>query len=592
MHQVKTRPDSPAFRTRVAGAWHSVSWAQWHTAAREVAAGLAARGLGPGARVAVLAREGAASMAVDLGITALGAVTIPLPPGVPAPELGAILRDAEVTCLFADAEFTARLAGACGSLGAMIELTADGSGGRGLETLRAQGRAALADGPAPSQLAAVAERMVPSDAWCILYTSGTTGVPRGIILTHGAAIYQGCALAEAGGLGPDDEQLLVLPTSQIFGRMALQAGVAAGMPTAIGGVRSFDRDVVEIAPVYFSAVPDLLERLAARWRDALDAAGWARPALERALAVGRRVSALRQRGEAIPLGLGMQHRLAERMVLTRLRAQLGTRLRFVACGGAALRRDLVDFFHAFGVSVLEGYGLTEAGGVVAWNRPDDFRFGTLGRILPGCDAKLADDGELLVRSPSLGTPLRTDPDQPSVDEGGYLHTGDIAELQDGFVRLVGRKRDIIKTIGGKLIAPQKLEVRLAACEGIARAVVLGEGRARPVVLVDIDEDAMMDLARREGLGCRSRSDLVEHPRIRAHIAEAIAAVNASLARHEAIADFGLLAEPLLASAGELTATGALRRQSIAARHADQVATLGAGGAGGESPAGPSATASA
>jgi long-chain acyl-CoA synthetase len=451
----------------------------------------------------------------------------------------------------------------------------DGDGTGAIDELRARGRAALRDDPELAlRLDALPTELAADDPWTILYTSGTTGVPRGIVLSHGAAIYQGGALARAGRLGPGDEQLLLLPVAQVFGRMTLQAGIAVGMPTALGSARTLDRDLVEIAPACFSAVPELLERIASRWRDELDSGGWARSAVQRALDVGRRASVHHQRKTQLPLALAMQHRVAEKLVLSRMRARLGNRLRFVACGGAALRRELADFFHAFGVLVLEGYGLTEAGGVVTWNRPDEFRFGTVGTPLPGCDVRIADDGELLVRSPSVGRALARDDEQPTVDAAGFLHTGDVVEAHAGapgpdargWIRLVGRKRDIIKTTSGKLVAPQKIEQRLRAHEGIAHAVVLGEGRSSLVVLVDIDDEAMMEVARREGLGCRSRTDLVEHPRIRALVAEAVAAVNASGARHEFLADFALLAEPLRASAGELTAAGVPRRQVIAARH--------------------------
>jgi long-chain acyl-CoA synthetase len=549
------RPEAPALRARTEAGWRTLTWAQWDRDAARLAKGLAARGIGPGDRIAVFARDSLASATVDLAVAQRGGVVVPLPLGVPAPELAAIVRDADVKLAFVGRDLAVRMLG--GSITVPTHEIDDT-----LETSTAL-ISMIAQGDGSS---ATARTDVEADAaWSILYTSGTTGAPRGIVLSHRAALYQGRALAAAGALGPADVQLLAVSGAHVFGRMSVQSGVASGMCTAFGSARTLGRDVADVQPVCFSAVPEALEQLAEEWRDRLGDGGPIRGATQHAIEVGRRVSAHRQRGTPIGTALTLQHRVADRLVLAKMRALLGPRLRFVACGGAALRREIVEFFHAFGVLVLEGYGLTEAGGVVAWNRPDSYRFGTVGEVLRGSEVKLLPDGELCVRAPSTGRPSRTDAEGPVVDDEGFLHTGDIAEFDRGFVRLVGRKRDIIKTSGGKLVAPQKLELRLSRSAGIARAVVLGEGQTRLCVLVDIDEDELMDLARREGLGCRSRGDLIAHPRIVSLVGDAIAAVNTTSARHEQLHELALLPEPLDATAGELTAGGSIRRAVVAAR---------------------------
>ncbi|MBK6916703.1 MAG: AMP-binding protein [Deltaproteobacteria bacterium] len=572
----RVRAGAPALRRRVAGTWRPISWSGWVEAACEIAAGLVSLGVRPGDRVALVGVESVGGALVELGAAWARAVSVPIPASAPPPEIEAMLRQVRAKALVVEPEGAARLVGLRHDASILMTAATDAAASsqeHTLASMRARGRAAMAaDVLLRAAIVDAPSILGPDDPWSILFTSGTTGAPRGVVLSHGGAVYQGQAIAHAAALGPEDEQLLVLPLSQIYGRVVLCSAIAAGATTSFGSPKTLDRDLVELAPTAFAAVPELLERLAAGFRGELDRVGWARPAIERALETGRRVSALVQRGEGVPMALSLQHRLAQRVVFSRLRARLGGRLRYISCGGAPLRRELAEFFHATGVLVLEGYGLTEAGGVVACNRVDGYRFGTVGVPLPGCDVRLGDDGELFVRSPSLGHALDEAP-EVTREADGFLATGDVAQLQHGMLRLVDRKRDIIKTQGGKRVAPQKLEAMLAGAAGIARAVVLGEGERELVALVDIDDRVMMEIARRENLGCRSRADLVEHPRIRQHVADAVAAVNDAVARHEAIAEFSLLPEPLQAFAGDLARGGAPRRDAIAARHAARIAGL-------------------
>ncbi len=581
---VRRRASAPALRARVLGAWRPLSWSAWAEGSREIAAGLAALGVRPGDRVALLG-EGSTTWAIaELGIARLGAISVPLPTS-PAPELELMLRDAGVEVLFVEPTRAGRLVGVHHPLRLRIGMPADGATDERAgddvaswepwESLRRRGRRALdTDADLRTRIDDAAERIAPDDPLTILYTAGTTGSPRGVMLRHGGAVWQGDALARAAGVGPNDEQLLVLPPSQVFARAMLWGAMAGGVVTSFGDAAGFERDVAEVAPTFFAAVPELLERIALRWQHALPRAAWAAPAVERALEVGRRASVAAQRGESLSLGLSLRRKLADRLLFAPMRARLGDRLRFIACGGAPLSRELAEFFHAAGVLVLEGYGLTEAGGVVTWNRPERYRFGTVGQALPGCELALDPDGELRVKCPSLATPLGRDAE---LDDEGFLRTGDVAELQQGFVRLFDRKRDVIKTTGGKSVAPAKIETRLRGKPGIAHALVVGPSFAEPgrelVALVDVDERVMMEISEREGLGCRSRADLASHPRIRQLLWTAIAEVNDTLPRHEHVSDFAVLPEPLRASAGELTAGGTLRRAMIARRHASLLAGL-------------------
>jgi long-chain acyl-CoA synthetase len=271
----------------------------------------------------------------------------------------------------------------------------------------------------------------------------------------------------------------------------------------------------------------------------------------------------------VPLSLQMQWAVADRVALRRIRAFFGGRLRFLVCGGAPLSREVAEFFHAAGVLVLEGYGLSETTGAVTVNRPERFRFGTVGPTLPGCELKIAEDGEILVRGPNVMSgyhgPSPTEDPSP-FDADGFFRTGDLGEIVDGFLRITGRKKHLFKTDSGKYVAPQRLEQRLVMREGIAQAVVVGEGRPFVVALLSLDEEALLRLSDREGFGCRAYADLAVHPRVRQLIGRHVDAVNETLARHEAIRRFEILPRPLDEASGELTPTRKVRRTVVEERY--------------------------
>jgi long-chain acyl-CoA synthetase len=567
----------PALRWREAGVWRSATWREWSREAAEIAAGLLSLGIRRGDRVAIAAESSPRWAIADVAIAMAGAVSVPVFPGIASDHLLHVLTDSAAVAAFVD--HPARLVPAAdvvAKMRAVLGLDDETRVGTPLPTpwsaLRRRGTQ-LPD--RELALSTALRALGPEDPWSIVYTSGTSGLPKGAVLAHKNVVYESWAIKNVVPVDDSDEQLLALPLAHIFARHLLWGAIEQGVVTSFGGESRPWRDLAEVAPTYVAVVPAMLEQLQARIEEDMAKNPLLRTGFAAAREIGQRMSALRQRGRSAPASLLIRHALAERAVLGRIRSALGGRLRFFVSGGAPLPAELAAWFHSCGVLVLEGYGLTETCGAVAVNRPDRFRFGTVGPPLPGCEIRLSGEGEVLVRGHGVmtgyhGLPAET---ASTFDDHGWLRTGDLGEIEDGFLRIGGRIKDLVKTASGRTVAPQRLEERLESCLGIARAVVLGEGRHTLVALIELDEPELMALSEHEGLGCRSYGDLAEHPRIRRAIQSQIDAVNAAVARWEAIRAFAALPRPLRADAGELTPTGKVRRAAVAEHFAALVARL-------------------
>jgi long-chain acyl-CoA synthetase len=612
--------DAAALRHRADGTWKTITWRQWFATAGEIASGLrAAAALAPGERVALACKTRVEWALCDLALARAGAVSVPIYASLTAEQIGAITADAEISVVIAeDPEIARRVleghrraGGRCPRAVVVIEPQVEvrraGPGGRGegprelvgleqlraaaaapfdgdgpdaagplsleFEALRTQGREALPEhGP---ELDAIARALSWADPFTFVYTSGTTGQPKGAVLSHKNLVYEAWAIRNVVPVDATDEQLMVLPLAHIFARHMLWGAVEQGAVTAFGTGegRDLEGELREVAPTYVAAVPRVFEKIANQIRGELDRASPTRRAIARwCLDVGRRLSAAARRGEAPSAALAVQGAVAERLMFGELRARFGGRLRFFVSGGAPLAQDVAEFFHALGVLILEGYGLTETTGATNVNRPDRFRFGTVGPAMPGCELRIADDGEVLVRGHNVmaGYYRRPEDTAAMIDEQGWLHTGDIGELRDGFLRITDRKKDLIKTAGGKYIAPQPIEGKLATRPGIAHAIVHADYKPFAVALIALDEDAMMRVSEREGLGCRSYADLSRHPRIRQLVQAEIDAVNAELASFETVKRFAIPRQPFTIEAGDLTPTHKVRRRAVAERHRELI----------------------
>jgi long-chain acyl-CoA synthetase len=583
MARAQRTPELPALRYKQQGVWRSLTWRDWLRASEAIAAGLRAQlGIQRGERIALIASTRVEWALCDLAIALVGAVSVPVYPSSTTAQAAYIVQDSgAVAVIVSDAGRAQRLrapehAEAIAAVRRFVVLDPRAAPeDLAFDQLQLLGERALErERPA---LAALAAELGPGDPFTIVYTSGTTGVPKGVVLSHKNIVYKAWAIKNVIAADRSDEQLLVLPLAHVFARHLLWGAVEQGAVTSFAppgaGLSSAFQ---EVAPTYMCAVPRIYEEFYNRILAEFETANpIRRAAFERCMEVGRKVSMCRQRGQAVPGALALKMNLADRLFFTKIRGQFGGRLRFFVSGGAALRREVAEFFHALGILILEGYGLTETTGATNVNRPDRFRFGTVGPAMPGCELRIADDGEILVRGAGVMDGYRglEEETRAVLDPQGWLHTGDIGELRDGFLTITDRKKDLIVLSSGKNIAPLPLEGRLELGEGIAHAVVVGEGRTHLVALIGLDREPMLALSRREGLGCRSYADLARHPRVRQVVQGHIDRLNADLANFEAIRRFTIPEAEFSEATGELTPTGKVRRREVLGRYTGLIDAL-------------------
>jgi long-chain acyl-CoA synthetase len=577
--RAKRTPDLPALRFKRHGIWRTLTWRDWQRSGEAVAAGLVASlGLEPGARVALMAPTRVEWAVCDLAIAMAGGISVPIYPSVAPEQAAYIVRDSGAElAIVSDPLQAQRLRAAAPELRHVVVLEDPGADDHGLDRLQAEGEAKLAE--LRPRLAAIADALGPDDRFTFVYTSGTTGVPKGVVLTHRNLVYEAWAIKNVIAADRSDEQLMVLPLAHVFARHLLWGAVEQGAVTAFApgtNTAALTTAFQEVAPTYMCAVPKVYERFYNQILGEVQAGGvMVQAAFDRCMEVGRKVSMCRQRGQAVPGALALKMSLADRLFFAKIKQQFGGRLRFFVSGGAPLRREVAEFFHAIVVLILEGYGLTETTGATHVNRPDRFRFGTVGPAMPGCELRIADDGEILVRGPGVMQGYHGLPEDTAavLSATGWLATGDIGELRDGFLAITDRKKDLIITSGGKNIAPLPLAGRLELAEGIAHVLVIGEGRPHLVALIGLDVPVMLALARREGLGCRNVADQARHPRIQQIVQTHIDRLNADLASYEAIRRFAIAPVEFTEAAGDLTPTLKLRRREVANRHAALIDAL-------------------
>jgi long-chain acyl-CoA synthetase len=537
----------PAYLEEQADGWREVSWQEAGERVEALSRALLSRGVRRGDTVAVLSRTRLEWILLDWAIMSIGAVVVGLYPTNTASECAYILGHSEAVLAFAEDDAQReKLTSVGGQLPALREVI-------GFDELSAFEREAGDADAAP-------EAVQEDDLATLIYTSGTTGPPKGCMLSHKNLVT--AALRVTNLDGQSDTVLLFLPLAHSFARIVHQSAAFSGATLAlVSDATRVQEGLSTTRPTILPAVPRVYEKIHANALGEIERSSGAKRAIGRwALNVGSRASRLRRAGRSVPLLLRLQQKLADKLVFSKVRDRLGGRLRLGVSGAAPLGIDVLEFFHSLNMLVIEGYGLTETSSSLSVNDPDDYRFGTVGHAVDGCELRLDTDGEILVRSDTIFAGYFKDPEATAAafTEDGWFRTGDVGELDaDGWLKITDRKKDLIITAGGKNIAPQNLENALKASRFVSQALIVGDRRPYVTALITLDP-AETDSSGRD---------------VQALVQEIVDEVNRDRVRVEQIKRFAILPRDFSQEEGELTPTMKLRRKIVHEHFADEIEQL-------------------
>ncbi|MFG2947538.1 AMP-dependent synthetase/ligase [Streptomyces adustus] len=587
LDRVAATPDAEAYRYPVVAAagegpddWKSLSWAQAAERVYAIAAGLIELGVQPEQRVALASSTRVEWILADLGILCAGAATTTVYPQTNADESAFILSDSESRVLIA--EDAAQLAKAQEKRAELPELThvvvIDPAGVESddrvltLAELERRGAAYLEKHPGliKERVAAITKDQLAT----LIYTSGTTGRPKGVRLPHDNWSYMAKAIAGTGLIGVEDVQYLWLPLAHVFGKVLTSGQIEVGHVTAVDGrVDKIIENLPVVKPTYMAAVPRIFEKVYNGVAAKARAGGGAKYKIfQWAAEVSREYAKVTQDNfrrtgsHAAPFGLAAKHKAADALVFAKIREAFGGNLRACISGSAALAPEIGYFFAGAGIHILEGYGLTESSAASFVNPGEAYRTGTVGKPLPGTEVRIADDGEILLRGPGImqgyhGLPEKT---AEVLEADGWFHTGDIGELSaDGYLKITDRKKDLIKTSGGKYIAPAEVEGQFkAVCPYVSNILVHGADRNFCTALIALDEPSILEWAKENGLADKPYADVVAAPATVAMVEGYVKQLNEGLQRWQTIKKFRLLPRDLDVEHGEITPSLKLKRPVV------------------------------
>ncbi|MGH7414356.1 MAG: AMP-dependent synthetase/ligase [Candidatus Rokuibacteriota bacterium] len=583
-NRVERDGDRPAQRYKADGTWHTLTWRQVGDVVREVATGLLALGRQKGDAIGILAGSRAEWVQADFAVFSAGGRTIPIYPTYPPDLIQYIVNDAGVKTLFVeDAAQLAKVLEVQGKIDGLEQIVViqgyQGEASPRIMTwdgLRRLGRDNVER--LKSDLAGRVAGVGQEDIATIVYTSGTTGPPKGVVQSHGNHMATLESAARMETISDADSHLLFLPLAHSFGRLESFIGVHRGLTTAFA--ESIDKlrdNLPEVKPTFICSVPRVFEKVYAGVIAKAEAGSPIKKKIFNwAVGVGREVSRLKQARKPVPAGLAFKYRIAHKLVFSKLHEALGGRLRFAVSGGAPLSKEIAEFFHAAGILILEGYGLTETCPSLSFNRLDRFKFGSVGQAQPGIEIRIAADGEILGRGPNIAKGYFKKPEATAEVflADGWFATGDIGRLdEDGFLYITDRKKDLIVTAGGMNIAPQNIENLLKGDPFISQAMVHGDRRPYPVALITVNPEELAKFAREQGILNTEPAALAKHPKVVERVARIIETRNGELQSYAKVKKFSILPSDFTIENGLLTPTLKVKRRIITDKHRELLDSL-------------------
>jgi long-chain acyl-CoA synthetase len=588
LNRVAKTPDLVAMKYKTNGRWNPITFREYGQQAREVANGLISLGIEKGDCVALLSTNRPEWHISDVGIMLTGAFTVPVYPTNSPPQVAYVVGHSESKVAFVEnrdqLEKVLKTKDELPKLATIVVFTGKGAGESAgvlsFEELRRLGREQAKS--YPTVLENRMSSIRPQDLATVVYTSGTTGPPKGVMLSHGNFAWTLESVMKVLPFRDGTDRLLsYLPLSHIFERLASEwEGIYNGIEVWFAeSLQKLKENLEECRPTIFIGVPRVYEKFH-MGLNAVIANHPKKNLIERAIATGLEKVELEQAGKSVPLGLKLRYALLNRLVLSKLRHGLGMdQVRFAITGAAAIEPEIIRFVKALGIDLLEGYGQTEDNAPTSVNPPGKARIGTVGPPLPGLEVKFDKDGEILVRGPNVfqGYFKNESATKEALTEDGFLRTGDVGELdRAGYLKITDRKKDLIKTAGGKYIAPQEIENHLKFDPLISQAVVIGEGRPYPVALLTLDPEVAPNWAKEQGIEFDDITDLSANEKVLKAVQAVVDRLNEGVSQPEQIKKWTLLPRDFTQEADEMTPTLKVRRKIVTEKYRDAIDRLYAG----------------
>lgn len=580
--RVETSKGQVGHLVKIKGKWVERKWEEIGEITRNIAKGLLATGMKRGDKICIMSQTRAEWVYCDFGILSIGGVSVPIYPSNTAEQAMYIINDSEAKAVIVEdltqLEKMKKIKSDIPNVKKVIVmegLKEEDEFITSLDALIELGKKYDDKG----EIERTVKDIKPDEVATIVYTSGTTGPPKGVVQTHKNHLAMVEGIVSLAIIGKEKEiDLAFLPLSHSFGRAGEFTEIYLGNIVAFAeSIQKVAENLVEVRPTIIYSVPRIYEKIYATILSKAKESPLKEKIFNWALNVGRKRSECIQKKKPVPLGLSLKFAIAKKLVFNKVMERLGGRLKYAISGGAPLSKEIAEFFHSCGLLILEGYGLTETCPALTINRPDNFKFGSVGLPIPGCQIKIAEDGEILGKGENvayLGYFKKPEQTKEVFTEDGWFKTGDIGYIdEDGFLIITDRKKDIIVTAGGKNVAPQNIENMVKADPFISQIVVLGDRKPYLVALITVNKEEAEKFAKAKGITYSSYEELVNHREIYNRVKEWIDQVNSKLASFETIKKFAILPQDFTIESGELTPTLKVKRKVVYQKYADIIEKL-------------------